>query len=155
MIKIARTTDYRVLAKLNEEIQTFHHKIQPSVFKPYNKEEVQHFFKTVLEGTNAVAYLAEENEAAIGYVLLFKISTEDNPFQYARNYVLLDQIIVLKNYQGKGVGMQLLDATFTFAKENSIELVELNHWTQNEAARKFFNRNNFEYFNNKMWRVIQ
>lgn len=155
MIKIVETKDYGLLAKLNEEIQTFHHKIQPKIFKPYNKEAIINFFKTTLNNENAVAYIAKENETTLGYVLLFKINFADNPFQYSRSFVLLDHILVLKNYQGKGVGKLLLETTFSFAKENNIDFVELNHWTQNDSARKFFSNNKFEYYNEKMWRAIK
>jgi GNAT superfamily N-acetyltransferase len=62
---------------------------------------------------------------------------------------------VLKNYQGKGVGKLLLESTFSFAKENNIDCVELNHWTRNDSARIFFSKNKFEYYNEKMWRAIK
>ena len=155
MIKISRTTDYGVLSKLNEEIQTFHHKIQPNIFKPYNIEAVSNFFKTTLMDENAVAYVAEVDEEAIGYILLFKIHIPDNPFQYSRRFVLIDQILVLNSFQGKGIGKLLLNTALTFAKENNFQSIELNHWTLNESARLFFNQNNFEYYNEKMWRVIE
>lgn len=155
MIKVIESKDYNLLAELNEEVQTFHHEIQPKIFKPYNKEAVLSFFKASLNNENAMAYLAQENERTLGYALLFKMNFAENPFQYARTVLLLDQILVLKNYRGKGVGTLLLDAVFNFAGENNIELVELNHWTQNDSARKFFGKNKFEYYNEKMWRAVK
>ncbi|MBL0317223.1 MAG: GNAT family N-acetyltransferase [Flavobacteriales bacterium] len=155
MIKIERTNDHITLSKLNEEIQTFHHNIHPNIFKPYDHEAVLNFFKNTLSSEKAIAFVAKENETTIGYLLLFTIHFADNPFQYARQFILLDQILVLKNHQGKGVGKQLLDAALAFAKEQNIETIELNHWTQNESARKFFGKNKFEYFNEKMWRAVE
>ena len=155
MINVIQTRDYNLLAKLNEEIQTFHHGIQPGIFKPYDKEAITDFFKKTLDKDNAVAYVANDNGSPIGYVLLFKINLEDNAFQYARNFVLIDQILVLKNHQGKGIGKVLLDTAISFAKENNIDLVEINHWTLNNAARNFFAKNKFEYYNEKMWRKIR
>lgn len=155
MIRIFETKDYSLLANLNEEIQTFHHNIQPNIFKPYDKEPIRNFFKTTLNAENVVAYIAKENETTLGYVLLFIINVADNPFQYSRTFILLDQILVLKNYQGKGVGKLLLETTFSFAKEKNIDFVELNHWTQNDSARNFFAKNKFEYYNEKMWRAIK
>lgn len=155
MIKVLETKDYSLLANLNEEIQTLHHNIQPNIFKPYDKEPIINFFKTTLNAENVVAYVAKENETTLGYVLLFIVNFADNPFQYSRTFVLLDQILVLKNYRGKGVGKILLETTFSFAKENNIDFVELNHWTQNDSARKFFVKNKFEYYNEKMWRAIK
>jgi GNAT superfamily N-acetyltransferase len=155
MIRVVRTKDHHALTRLNEEIQTFHHTIQPTIFKPYDKESVLNFFMTTLNREDAVAYLAEDNQTPIGYVLLFLMNIADNPFQYSRRFILLDQIVVLDTYRGQGVGRQLLDATIAFAKENSMTLIELNHWTNNESARQFFNKNKFEYYNEKMWRELE
>lgn len=155
MIEILETKDYHMLAELNEEIQTFHHKTYPSIFKPYNKEAVTLFFKNSLDDKNVVAYVAKENGKALGYVLLFIVNFAENPFQYSRNYILLDQILVLKNHQSKGIGKQLLDATFSFAKSNKITRIELNHWTANDVARKFFSKSGFEYYNEKMRKEIE
>lgn len=155
MIKIVETKDYDVLATMNEEIQAFHHQIQPDVFKPYDKEGVAAFFKSTVNNENAVVFVAQENEIILGYVLLFIINFADNPFMYSRTYVLLDQILVLKAHQRKGVGKLLLDATFDFARAHNIDMVEVNHWTQNDLARKFFGRNKFEYYNEKMRRTIE
>ena len=154
MIEILETKDYNLLAELNEEIQTFHHKTVPNIFKPYDKAAISTFFKSTLENENAVALVAKENGVVVGYVLLFIMNMNETPFQYARKYVLLDQILVVKNYQSKGVGRQLLDAVFSFAKALKIDRVELNHWTQNELARKFFSKSGFDYYNEKMWKLV-
>ena len=154
MIEIHKTKDYHLLAGLNKEVQTFHHQIFPSIFKPYNQEAITCFFKDAVESEDTVAYLAMENGTAIGYALLFVTNFSENPFQYSRKSILLDQILVLTNHRSKGVGRQLLEAAFSFARSTNIDRVELNHWTQNASARKFFNENGFEYYNEKMWKTI-
>ncbi len=154
MIKIFETNDSNLLANLNEEIQTLHHTIQPKIFKPYNPESITTYFKTIFSEENVTAFIAKEDEKAVGYALLFVTNFADNPFQYSRRFVLIDQILVLKNYQEKGIGKLLLEATYSFAKKNKIDTVELNHWTLNESARRFFNKNKFEYYNEKMWKTI-
>lgn len=155
MLHIVETKDHNLLAKLNEEIQTFHHNILPQIFKPYNEKAISSFFKTALHSDNTMAYVAKEDETNLGYILMFKIQLADNPFQYSRSSLLIDQILVLKNYQGKGVGKKLLAVAIAFAKANKVDYIELNHWTQNESAREFFIKNNFTYYNEKMWMPIE
>ncbi len=155
MIEIIETKDYNLLAELNEEIQTFHHKTVPNIFKPYDKAAISTFYKDALRNENAVAFAAKENDVTVGYVLLFVVNMNETPFQYARKYVLLDQILVVRNYQSKGVGSQLLDAVFSFAKALKIDRIELDHWTQNELARKFFAKSGFDYYNEKMWKLVE
>ena len=102
-----------------------------------------------------MAFIAMENEKPLGYLLLFIINFKENPFQYSRNYILLDQIVVLKSHQLKGIAKQLMETTFSFARANKMESIELNHWTKNNAAKAFFNKLGFEYYNEKMWKVLE
>lgn len=150
MIQILETNDYHLLTEMNEEVQSLHHKLYPEIFKPYDKNGVAAFFKEVLSKDNVTAFAAMENKKVLGYVLLFVNNFPDNPFQYARRFVILDQILVLENSRSKGVGKLLIEKSFSFAKSLDIDVVELNHWTLNESARVFFNRHGFKYFNEKM-----
>lgn len=155
MITLSETKDHLLLAELNEEVQNFHYNIHPNIFKPYNREAVGKYFETVIKNENAVAFIAKENDAILGYVLVYKIEFPENPFQYARSYVLIDQILVLKQHQGKGIGGMFLSAVYDFAQKNSVNQIELNHWTLNDSARNFFNKNKFTYYNEKMWKLIE
>lgn len=154
MIDIIETNDFALLAEMNEEVQTLHHHIQPNIFKPYDKESIRGFFRTTLEKENTTAFIARENGTVLGYILLFLIEFAENPFQYSRNYLLIDQILVVAEHQGKGAGKMLMNAAYEFAQSKNIKLLELNHWTANNKARDFFNKSGFEYYNEKMWKTI-
>lgn len=154
MVKIIETKDFELISALNEEIQTLHHNLYPEVFKPYNKTNVDDFFKSIVNNEDALIFLALENEIPVGYALLFQMKANDNPFQYSRNYLLLDQLLVLKNHHNKGIGTLLMEATMDFAQKQGLKTIELNHWTDNELARKFFNKHDFQYFNEKMSRKL-
>lgn len=154
MIEIIQTTDAALLATLNEEIQTLHHGFEPEIFKPYDRQAVTTFFQNTLANENAAAFLAKEHNAILGYVLLFKVNVNENPFQYPRRYLLLDQLLVLAQHRGKGIGKRLLDEVIAFAKTEKCRKIELNHWSRNTAARAFFNQHGFTYYNEKMWKEI-
>ena len=47
---------------------------------------------------------------------MFVNSFVENPFQYKREFIILDQILVLENARSKGIGKLLLDEVFSFAK---------------------------------------
>jgi diamine N-acetyltransferase len=155
MVKIIETQDNELISALNEEIQTLHHNLYPEVFKPYNKNNVDAFFKSVVNNEHAVVFLALDNETPVGYALLLRMQANDNPFQYSRNYLLLDQLLVLKDHQNKGIGTQLMEAAVEYAQNEDIKTIELNHWTNNDSARRFFNKHHFEYFNKKMSRTLK
>lgn len=150
MIEIVESKDYNLIADMNKEVQSLHHKLYPEIFKPYEKLAVTKFFREVLFKDNVKAYIALDSEKVLGYVLLFEIVHTENPFQYERKFIILDQILVLEQARSKGVGKLLIEKTVSYAKSLQIQKVELNHWTLNESARIFFNKNGFKYFNEKM-----
>jgi GNAT superfamily N-acetyltransferase len=152
MFEIHECLDSGLLSRLNVEIQNLHHTLNPTVFKPYNAIEIEIFYKVNLAKENCKAYVAFENNVAVGYVLLFAHNIDENPFQFAKKFVLIDQILVLQNHRKKGVGKLLLVKSYAYAKSLNINLIELNHWTTNNTARHFFNEEGFTYFNEKMFK---
>jgi GNAT superfamily N-acetyltransferase len=154
MLDIHETFDADLLTDLNEEIQTFHHHAYPEIFKPFDKVPIRSFFKSILERGDAHVFVAQETNIVLGYALLFIVEFGENPFQYSRKYILLDQILVMEKYRARGAGTSLLHWVYDFAKSLNINEIELNHWTRNVEARKFFKMNGFEYFNERMWKKL-
>lgn len=150
MIRITETSDYLLLAVLNEEVQALHHNLYPKIFKPYDRNSVSTFFKDVMNNKQTKAFIATDGEKNVGYTLLFEVHTNENPFQYQRTYLLIDQLAVVKEMRTKGVGKLLLNAAINYAYERNIVTLELNHWTFNNDARGFFQKNGFKYYNEKM-----
>ena len=97
MLKILQTNNTTLLSLLNKEIQEYHHSIQPNIFKPYHPEEIKLFFDIALQHPMNAAFVVMDKDEAVGYILLNIIETKENPFQFARKYLLIDQILVLKS----------------------------------------------------------
>lgn len=152
--EVKQTHDYRLVAKLNKEVQGLHHRLYPEVFKPYDEEAVSVFFRDGLNNENTKAFIAYDNGEAAGYVLVFVKDFNENPFQYARRFLLIDQLLVAEKFRGKGIGKLLLDKVFEVAKELSVNHIRLNHWTLNKEARSFFSKHGFEYYSENMFREI-
>ena len=148
IIEIHETRDSELLSALNEEIQTIHHHMYPEIFKPYDIDSVKMFFSTLDIGVKCKAFVAYQNEIPLGYVLMMIKDVQENPFQYARKYVELDQILVLE--KNKGIGQMPVDKIIEETSSLKIYRIELNHWTMNEVAREFFKRNRFEYVSERM-----
>ena len=49
-----------------------------------------------------------------------------------------DHIMIDPEYQGKGIGHQLFDWIFNYAKENNIEASELNTYVNNTGSHKLY-----------------
>lgn len=152
---IELTKNSRTLAKLNEAVQTWHHKNYPEDFKPFHLKTIEAAFQEIVSNKNYFAFIAKHQNKSIGYLLAFIKSRPDSPFQYKKDILYIDQISVIPEFQKKGVAQLLMDKSFELASENKIKEVQLDFWHKNLQAEPFFLKKNFKFFNHKMTRQIR
>ncbi|MGB0880467.1 MAG: hypothetical protein ACPGTO_07865 [Polaribacter sp.] len=87
-IQIEQTNDYLELAKLNESVQTLHHRLYPENFKKYDLSSATIFFKNIVASTDTYAFLANVNSKSIGYILCLLRTKKENEFQYEKKNTL-------------------------------------------------------------------
>lgn len=145
MIAIQPTKDPILLGSLCEQVQDLHHRLYPQLFKPYDRAGITAFFETLVVQENVKAFVATRNGEIAGHMLLLLHDKPESPFTYARRYVELDQILVLKEHRGHQVGEKLVAFAKEYAESLGISRIELNHWTANDGARAFFARSGFQY----------
>lgn len=154
MAIIIETTDPQILAEMSEEIQTLHYDLYPDVFKPYNFELVEQAFEHFLKDSDSKAYIAIQDETPVGYILFKVKDSIESAFKYSSRTIYVDQVLVLENYKGAGIGEQLMDKAYEFAREHEIDRIELDHWSMNLTARYFFDKHGFQYYNERMYKEL-
>ena len=55
----------------------------------------------------------------------------------------LERIYILKEFQGAGLGKDLLDYTISIAIEHGKKYIWLGVWEHNERAKRFYQKNGF------------
>lgn len=143
----ATTSDLTLLRDMS--IRTFH-----DTYAAYNTEEdMAHHVATVFHPDR---FLEELNDDRIGYHIGF---LDDEPAGYIRVNLSgvqtdvndpasleLERIYVLKEFQGRRLGDQLIAKTMELAREAGLEYVWLGVWKKNEKAIRFYQRMGFEIF---------
>ncbi len=143
MITIAETKDAALLSLLNEEVQTLHHSMHPSIFKPFDRDAIATAFNNQLSKSSCKAYIALKGETPVGYAIFIIKELEENPFKFKCRSLYIDQVGVLEGYRREGVGRMLLSKAEALASEHSINIVELDHWSTNQDAASFFEKNGY------------
>jgi GNAT superfamily N-acetyltransferase len=154
MITIKPTNDASFLAELNKEVQEQHHTMYPEIFRPYVKEEIAKAIKKMLDGREAKAFVAYEDEEPAGYALIFISRFNQNAFQVARSAMQVDQFAVLEKFRSKGVGKKLMEFLVELARKEKLSRIDLNHWEKNDSARAFFGGQGFQYYNARMYKEV-
>lgn len=136
MIKIDKATinDYDEINRLTKEIAQFHKEIMPERFKDilvkdYDKD-------TFLEEVNNPSDLwlvARDGDKVVGTLLVYITSDSTNTI-----FAYIDNLMVDKDYQSKGVGSKLYLEACNFAKEQNVNLLQLDVWADNKNALQFY-----------------
>jgi ribosomal protein S18 acetylase RimI-like enzyme len=149
-VRPATTNDLETLVALNAFVQRRHAEELPDLFKlPADSPEVIHPFRTILEATESLVLLAEAEEP-IGYLYAqFQI----RPASWARlelHVFYIHHLVVAPKHRHHGAGTALLSEALKVARARGIKRVELDVWSFNSEAKRFWSKHGFNVFNEKM-----
>ena len=151
-IRQAEIEDARLLSRLCVHVQQLHAEAYPSLFKlPVSDDFALAFFEMILDDPNAYAFIVEDPQPA-GYLVCRVMHSEGNPFMNARSFLYIDQISVEPEFQGKGFGKSLLARAAQLAEEENLSSISLDSWAFNQEAHAFFQSQDYEIFNVRMWK---
>jgi len=151
MIRIAAPSDIANIAQLNGAVQRVHADHAPALFRqPTSDAAFIAWFAEASRKPTAFVLLAEESCEATGYLFADEVRKEETWSRPALRYFLLHHIVVAPAFQKRGVGGALMQAFIDEAKKRKISRVELDVWSFNEKAPRFFSRFGFSAFNYRM-----
>jgi diamine N-acetyltransferase len=145
-MKIIQTTNADIIAKLNRSVHDLHVQWYPQYFKEYDYEAVKAFFQSFINKDNFIFLLLEDNEEAIGYAWIEIRKYPETPFRKAYKSIYVHQISIVETKRKKGYGSKLMEEIYLIASDNKIDLVELDYWTENEAAKDFYRKHGFSTY---------
>lgn len=94
-----------------------------------------------LADENSIFLIAEIESKPAGYAKLIVGNTEEGIT--ATRPIELSRLYSHQEFLGKGVGQNLIDACFEYAKTHSHDVMWLGVWEYNPRARRFYERNGF------------
>lgn len=154
MLTIQESTNPEFIAELSKELQEERHSRYPEHFVPYDKHAIAKAISELMREKGLHAYVVFDDNEPLGYIMFSVVRKSGNAFTRARSILYIDQITVLSAHQKKGIGMRLMKFAEDYARQEGVDQIELNNWAQNDAARSFFGKNDFEYYNERMFKKI-
>ncbi len=138
-IRPATVADYDLICQLFSLLDSFHARLLPHIFqetgsyvRPY------HYIAALIEQPDAVLFLAEEADTAVGLIHISIDEAADLPFFRSRRYAMVHNIIVREERHGQGIGLRLMDRAHEWAVDRGVTSVELSVWTANQNAMSFY-----------------
>jgi 8-oxo-dGTP pyrophosphatase MutT (NUDIX family)/GNAT superfamily N-acetyltransferase len=139
-IRAARQGDERALASLCVLVQDMHARERPEVFKPADGDGLERWFGDLLGAASGRIWLAEVDQGATGYVLVFDHHRAESVFSRARRWFELDQVVVHPAHRRRGVARALFECAADAALAAGVDSIELNTWAFNQTAQLAFQK---------------
>ena len=137
MIREMNLNDYEAVRILVKQIHELHLSNRPDI---YNDGESfpKEYFEKVLNDANNLNYVYIENKKIVGVLIAAIQHTNPLPIIKPRTYYFIENIVVDKNHRRKGIAKKLFNYLTLKAKENNVDSIELNVWSFNTDAIKFY-----------------
>jgi|SRR5215471_5338988 len=112
---------------------------QESDFRPDKDKQLRGLRLIFEQPSRGRVFVLRRDGAIVGMInLLFIISTAEGGF-----VILLEDLVVHKEYQGKGYGSKLLNYAIEFAKQKNFLRITLLTDRPENVAQEFFRRHGF------------
>lgn len=137
-IRPAGPEDLDALASLRPSVHDQHVDAHPEFFKPATPAVARAEAASWLAQDNAHVLLAEAEGEPVGYVFAHVASRPESGSVHARRVLLVEQIAVAAAARRRGTGAALLEAVRAVARRLDIQTIDLEVWSFNGSARRFF-----------------
>ena len=112
---------------------------QEGDFRPHKEKQLRGLRLIFEQPSRGRVFVLRRNGAIVGMInLLFTISTAEGGF-----VILLEDLVIHKEYQGKGYGSKLLQYAIDFAKQKNFLRITLLTDRPENVAQEFFRHHGF------------
>jgi len=137
-IKKAQSQDIDGLIRLLRQIANLHHKNRPDIFVAEGQKYTKEALEDILKDKNRPIFVAVDgNNHMLGYCFC-KLQSPDHPVLKKQLTLYIDDFCVEETLRGQGIGKQLFDVVLSYAGEQGAYNIDLNVWSFNEGAIKFY-----------------
>lgn len=148
IVRPAVAGDAATILGLYAELDEVHRRMHPELYSsPLPIRSVAWLEGKLLEPhtTFLVADAGSEGSAAnvVGFAQLVEVHTPQGLPLRARRFCLLDALAVTEGFRRRGAGKALLAAAETWARERSLESVEVTVWSFNGGALELYHADGF------------
>ena len=138
MIRNMLLDDYEKIKYIYYQVHKLHCDSREDIYIDEDPIPLE-YFKTFVDDPFNFNIVYEEDGNILGLLVANKIGSNPSiSFARKRTVMFIDTIAVLEDYRGKGIGKKLYYYLKDYALKERIDAIELNVWSFNESAIKFY-----------------
>jgi diamine N-acetyltransferase len=152
-IRRAILNDYDRLCHLLAECDALHAAALPGIFHAVPDPQAartREYISGLLQDFNTLVLVAEQSGQIVGAIITIVRDTPPIPILTPRRLAFVDIIAIRHDQQGRGTGRELMKAAEQWARCVGAQEIELNVFTFNQKAIRFYESLEYTEISKKM-----
>lgn len=154
MVRFAEEKDLPGVNELRRQVSELHAKGRPDIFKPGFCQELQDRVFDFWRGEESDVIIAERDGVICGMACVEYLDKQESPYSHPRKIYHIVEFSVDRACRRQGVGRELMDFIKADTRAKGFNGIELDMWSFNEGAEKFYESIGFRTFRKYMeWKT--
>ena len=149
-VRYAECTELDRVNELRQMVNALHAAGRPDIFRPDFCEELRQSVYRAQEAPDADVIVACLDGVVCGFAVVQYMDRPASAYQCARRYYHIEEFGVDAAFRRRGVGAALIDFCRQEAARMQFARVELDVWSFNEDAQRFYEAIGFETYRRLM-----
>ena len=145
MIRLGVKDDLEKVNILRKQVNDLHVKGEPKYFKGFT-DELKEYVNTFIQDENKMLLVFEDGGEIISYAMLEIVEKPETSYRFAIKFLEIHEIGVDLNCHSKGIGQLMMGQIKQIAKEKNLNQIQLDCWSFNQKALKFYEKQKFERY---------
>lgn len=137
-IRFAAIQDVPGIIALLRQVGSVHHEGRPDLFRSDAQKYSPSQIIDMLDKADTPIFVAAEGDQVLGYGFCMMEYYTQHPVMKDRITLYIDDLCVLEQCRGKGIGTVIYQEILRYAKIRGCYNVTLNVWSCNESAMRFY-----------------
>lgn len=142
-VRRAELADIDRIQELLFQVDRFHARLLPGVFRAGGKARSDDFLRTVIQAEESDFLLASLEARIVGALEIKETAPPDFPVFVRKRFALIENMVVEEGLRGGGIGTVLLEQALDWARGRGLASVQLTVWSENERALRFYQGQGF------------
>lgn len=149
-IRFATHADAEQVNALRRQVNDLHAIGEPAIFRYGFQKELQDHLFTFLDEADKAVLVAESADGIVGFACLQFVDRPETAYAHPRRYLHVGEFGVDENHRRQGIGRALFASIRETAKKRGYGRIELDVWSFNESAMRFYEAVGFRTYRNYM-----
>lgn len=146
MVRFAEEKDLPRVNELRRQVSQLHVSGRPDIFKPGFPQELQDRVYEMYRSEDSDVLVAERDGVICGMACIEYLRKQESPYNRPRNIYYITEFGVDEAFQRRGIGRELMEFMAADARAKGFSGIELDMWTFNETALRFYESVGFRTF---------